>query len=147
MKVILLKDVPKVGKKYDIKNVAEGYALNLLIPKGLAQIATAQAEKNIEMMKSKDMVEKKVQGELLVKNLEVIKTLVLNIKEKANDKGHLFAGITKERLVEEIVKTARLNLDVDSIKLDKLIKEVGEHEVTVEVLGKKAQFRVIVEAL
>jgi large subunit ribosomal protein L9 len=147
MKVILLKDVPKVGKKYDIKNVAEGYALNLLIPKGLAQIATAQAEKNIEVMKQKDMVEKKVQGELLVKNLEVIKTLVLNIKEKANDKGHLFAGITKERLVEEIVKTARLNLDVDSIKLDKPIKEVGEHEVSVEVLGKSAKFKVIVEAL
>lgn len=147
MKVILLKDVPKVGKKYDIKNVAEGYALNLLIPKGLAQIATAQAEKNIEMMKSKDMVEKKVQGELLVKNLEVIKTLVLNIKEKANDKGHLFAGITKERLVEEIVKTARLNLDVDSIKLDKPIKEVGEHKVVVEVLGKKAEFKVIIETL
>jgi large subunit ribosomal protein L9 len=147
MKVILLKDVPKVGKKYDIKNVAEGYALNLLIPKGLAQIATAQAEKNIEVMKQKDMVEKKVQGELLLKNLEVIKTLVLNIKEKANDKGHLFAGITKERLIEEIIKTARLNLDVDSIKLDKPIKEVGEHEVTVEVLGKSAKFKVIVEAL
>jgi large subunit ribosomal protein L9 len=147
MKVILLKDVPKVGKKYDIKNVAEGYALNLLIPKGLAQIATAQAEKNIEVMKQKDMVEKKVQGELLLKNLEVIKTLVLNIKEKANDKGHLFAGITKERLVEEIIKTARLNLDVDSIKLDKPIKEVGEHEVSVEVLGKSAKFKVIVEAL
>lgn len=147
MKVILLKDVPKVGKKYDIKNVAEGYALNLLIPKGLAQIATPQAEKNIESMKSKDMVEKKVQGELLLKNLEVIKTLVLNIKEKANDKGHLFAGITKERLVEEIIKTARLNLDVDSIKLDKPIKEVGEHEVPVEVLGKSAKFKVIIEAL
>ncbi len=147
MKVILLKDVPKVGKKYDIKNVAEGYALNLLIPKGLAQIATAQAEKNIEVMKQKDMVERKVQGELLLKNLEVIKTLVLNIKEKANDKGHLFAGITKERLVEEILKTARLNLDVDSIKLDKPIKEVGEHEVAVEVLGKSAKFKVIVETL
>lgn len=147
MKVILLKDVPKVGKKYDIKNVAEGYALNLLIPKGLAQIATAQTEKNIEVMKQKDMVEKKVQGELLLKNLEVIKTLVLNIKEKANDKGHLFAGITKERLIEEIIKTARLNLDVDSIKLDKPIKEVGEHEVIVEVLGKSAKFKVIVESL
>lgn len=147
MKVILLKDVPKVGKKYDIKNVAEGYALNLLIPKGLAQIATAQSEKNIEVMKQKDMVEKKVQGELLLKNLEVVKTLVLNIKEKANDKGHLFAGITKERLVEEIIKTARLNLDIDSIKLDKPIKEVGEHEVMVEVLGKSAKFKVVIEAL
>ena len=112
MKIILLKDIPKVGRKYDIKNVADGYALNMLIPRGLAQIATPQAEKNIESMKAKDMVEKKVQGELLLKSLDVIKTLVINIKEKANDKGHLFAGITKERLVEEIIKTARLNIDL-----------------------------------
>jgi len=98
MKIILLKDIPKVGRKYDIKNVADGYALNLLIPRGLAQIATPQTEKNIEAMKAKDLVEKKVQGELLVKNLEVLKDLVINMKEKANEKGHLFAGVTKEKL-------------------------------------------------
>lgn len=145
MKIILLKDIPKVGKKYDIKNVADGYALNLLIPRGLAQICTPQAEKNIEAMKSKDLVEKKVQGELLLKNLGVIKSLVLTVKEKANDKGHLFAGITKERLAEEILKTARLNIDPESIKLEKHIKEVGEHKVSVEVMDKKTEFTVVIE--
>ncbi|MCX6701707.1 MAG: 50S ribosomal protein L9 [Candidatus Zambryskibacteria bacterium] len=146
MKIILLKDIPKVGKKYDIKNVADGYALNLLIPRGLAHIATPQTEKNIEAMKSKDLVESKVQGELLLKSLDTIKTLVLNIKEKANEKGHLFAGVTKEKLVEEIIKSARLNIDPESIKLGKPIKEVGEYKIAVEVLGKKAEFTVIVEA-
>jgi len=145
MKIILLKDIPKVGRKYDIKEVSEGYALNLLIPRGLAQIATIKAVKNIETLKSKDLVGRKVQGELLLKNLEVIKTLVLNIKEKANEKGHLFAGITKERLMEEIIKTARLNLDPESIELEKSIKEIGEYKVTVEVMGKKAEFTVVVE--
>ena len=142
MKIILLKDIPKVGKKYDIKDVAEGYALNMLIPRGAAQIATASAVKNVEMLKSQDMVLKKVQGELLVKSLETIKNLTIIIKEKANDKGHLFAGITKERLVEEIMKEARLNVDSDSIKLDKPLKEVGEHVVTIEAGGKKADFKV-----
>ena len=51
MKIILLKDVPKVGRRYDIKDVAEGYALNLLIPRGLAQIASAQAIKKVEDVK------------------------------------------------------------------------------------------------
>lgn len=146
MKIILLKDIPKVGRKFDIKNVADGYALNMLIPRGLAQIATPQAEKNIQAMKAKDLVENKVQGELLLKSLDVIKTLVVNIKGKANDKGHLFAGITKERLVEEILKTSRLNLDVESIVLEKPIKEVGEYKVFVEVMNKKAEFTVVVEA-
>ncbi|MFA5888863.1 MAG: 50S ribosomal protein L9 [Candidatus Paceibacterota bacterium] len=145
MKIILLKDIAKVGRKYDIKNVADGYALNLLIPKGLAQIATPQTEKNIEAMKAKDLVERRVQGELLAKNIEVLKDLVINMKEKANDKGHLFAGVTKEKLAEEILKNARLNIDPESIKLEKPIKEVGEHKVSVEVMGKKAEFKIVIE--
>ena len=146
MKVILLKDVAKIGRKYDIKDVADGYALNMLIPRGMAQIATTQSIKNIEGLKAKDLVEKKIQGELLSKNLETIKTLRLTLKEKTNDKGHLFAGITKERLAEEILKLARLNLEPESIILDKPIKETGEYKVSVEAMGKKAEFTVVVEA-
>ena len=146
MKVILLKDIAKVGRKYDIKDVSDGYALNMLIPRGLAEVATGQAVKNTERYKAKAETEKQIQGELLLKSLDTIKNLTINIKEKANDKGHLFAGITKERLVEEIIKTARLNIDPESIKLDKPIKEVGEHKVTVEAMGKKAEFIVVVES-
>jgi large subunit ribosomal protein L9 len=146
MQVILLKDVPKIGRKYDVKNVADGYAINLLIPKGLAQIASPQAIKNIEGLKAQDMMEKKIQGDLLLKNLATIEGLVLNLKERANEKGHLFAGVTKEMLISEIQKTARLNLDPESIKLSKPIKEVGEHRVTVEAMGKKAEFAVNIQA-
>lgn len=145
MKIILLKDIAKVGRKYDIKNVADGYALNMLIPRGLAQVAMEKDIKNIESLKAKDMAEKQIQGELLLSNLDTIKNLTISIKEKANDKGHLFAGITKERLVEEIIKSARLNIDPESIKLDKPIKEVGEHKVSVEAMGKKVEFSVVVE--
>jgi large subunit ribosomal protein L9 len=146
MKIILLKDVPKVGKKYDVKNVADGYAQNLLIPRGLAQIATADAVKRVELLKANDMTQKKIQDELLVKNLEIIKNLTLNLKERANEKGSLFAGITKEMLVAEILKATRLNLDPESIVLNKPIKEVGEHKVTITASGKKAEFTVIIEA-
>lgn len=145
MKVILLKDIPKTGRKFDIKNVSDGYALNMLIPRGLAQAATPNAIKNIESMKAKNLAEKQIQSELLLKNLDTIKDLTLNIKEKASDKGHLFAGITKERLVKEIMKSTRLNIDPESIKLDKPIKEVGEHKVTVEAMGKRVEFSVVVE--
>ena len=146
MKIILLKDVAKLGRKYDVKDVAEGFALNMLIPRGLAEIATTQGIKKVEAMKSADITDKKIQAELLLKNLEVIKSLTLTMKEKANEKGHLFAGVTKEMLVAEILKVTRLHLDPESIVLEKPIKEVGEHKVRVEVLDKHAEFGVVIEA-
>ena len=147
MKIILLKDVPKVGRKYDIKDVSDGHALNLLIPRGLATGATEQAVKKIELLKANDMTEKRIQGDLLEKNLETIKALTLTLKEKANEKGHLFAGLTKEVIAKEVMKATRLNIDPESIKLDKPIKEIGEHKVALEAGGKKADFTVVIEAI
>ena len=147
MKIILLKDVPKVGRKYDIKNVADGYALNMLIPKGLAITATVEDIKKIEEKKRNFLTEQKIQGELLLKNLEQLKNTEIYLREKSNDKGHLFAGITKEKLIEEIFKITRLNLDPEAIKMEKPIKEIGEHEVVIEAVGEKAKFKVIVESI
>ncbi len=147
MKIILLKDVQKVGKKYDVKDVAEGFALNSLIPRGLAKVATKDAIEKVEQLKANDLTNKKIQEELLLKNLEVIKNLRIELKEKANEKGHLFAGVTKETVYEELKKASKLNLDLDSVKLDKPIKEVGEHKVTVEAMGKKAEFTINIVAI
>lgn len=147
MKVILLKDVAKVGRKYDIKDVAEGYAQNMLLPRGLAKIATKDAIAKVEQLKANDLTNKKIQEELLLKNLEIIKNLKIELKEKANEKGHLFAGVTKETIWKEVTKSTRLTLDIDSIVLNKPLKEVGEHKITVEAMGKKAQFIVKISAI
>lgn len=146
MKIILLKDVQKVGKKFDVKDVADGFATNSLLPKGLAIIATTQAVKKIEEEKSKSVAEKAVQGELLAKSIETLKTLNLTITGKANEKGHLFAGITKEMIAEEIMKTARINIDPESIILEKPIKETGEHTIHVNAGNKKAEFAITIAA-
>lgn len=146
MKIILLKDIPKVGKKYDIKDVAEGYATNMLLPRGLAVIATGPVMAKIQGEKDKADAEKKIQGDLLLKNLETIKGVTLTMKEKANEKGHLFAGVTKEMILEELKKETRLNLDPESIILEKAIKEVGEHKITVSAGGKKVEFTVAIAA-
>ena len=137
MKVILLKDIPKLGKKYDIKNVSDGHAQNFLIPKGLVILATKEAEKKISEQKSHEISEKNIQTELLLKNLETIKGLTIEISGKANDKGHLFAGIGKETLLGEISKQTHFNIDPEMLRLEKPLKEVGEHKVSVEALGKK----------
>lgn len=146
MKVIFLKDVQNVGRKYDIKNVADGYALNMLLPKKLVEIATPQAIKRVEEMKNNDLTQKRIQEELLQKNLETINSITITIKGKANEKGHLFAGITKEVLVAEVQKKSRLNIDPDLVQLPKPIKEVGSHKIVVQAGNKKAELTLVVES-
>ncbi len=80
------------------------------------------------------------------KNLETINSLTITIKGKANEKGHLFAGITKENLVAEILKSSRLNIDPELVQLEKPIKEVGSHKVQIKAGNKKAEFVLVVEA-
>lgn len=147
MKVILLKDVAKLGKKYDVKTVADGYAINRLIPEGHAETATPKALKRVETIKLRDDAERKIKEDLLLKNLEDLKGVVVKISGKANEKGHLFAGIHKEALVPALKEQTRLDITPEYINLEKPIKEVGEHEVTVKVGGKEATFKVVITAL
>lgn len=145
MKVILLKDIPKVGKKFEIKDLSEGHVQNFLIPRGFVTPATPQAVLKIALEKEKVDGEKKIQDELLVKSLDTLKNSVVTILGKANEKGHLFAGINKEMLISEIFKQVHLNLNDDTVVLEKPIKEVGEHKVVIQALGKKVELTVKVE--
>ena len=147
MKIILLHDIPKIGKKYDVKTVSDGHALNLLIPKGLAVVATPPALKNVEKLKAEDAGNKKVQEDLLVMNLKAIDGATLEISEKANEKGHLFASIHKEEIIKKVKEQKHVDLLPDFIVLDKPLKEVGEHAVEVKVKDKKAKFTVVIKAI
>ena len=130
MKVILLKDTPKIGKKFEIKNVSNGYAQNYLIPNKLAEIATKETEARIALAKSlHDEKTKATEAELL-KKLKGIKDAVITIEEKANDKGVLFAGIRGDELVSHIKKELDLDISPEHIVLKEPIKEIGEHILT-----------------
>lgn len=144
MKVILQKDVAKLGRKFDIKDVSSGYAQNLLIPKGLAIIATEDAIKRMEVERARTEGEKRVERDLLAKNIKDLDGVSINIIGKANDKGHLFAGIHKEAIVEELLKQTQLQIDPESISMTQPIKEIGEHTVEVKAGDKKASFKVVV---
>lgn len=146
MKVIFLKDVPKVGKRYETKNIADGYALNLLIPKGLAVAATPDTIKRIETEKARMDGERKVQEELLLENLKGIEGATVTLVERANDKGHLFAGVHKTELIPQIEKQTRIQISPEYIVLDKPIKEVGEYPIEIRVGNKSAKFKLVVTA-
>ncbi|MCX6716278.1 MAG: 50S ribosomal protein L9 [Candidatus Taylorbacteria bacterium] len=146
MKVILLKDVAKLGHKYEVKDVKSGHALNLLIPKGEAIPATRSAMNNLKVQKEKAEGERKVHNDLIVMNLKGLDGYVLNVVGKANDKGHLFAGLHKEAIVAELQKQSELQIDPAFIQLEHPVKEVGEHEIEVKAEGKSVKFKLVVSA-
>jgi len=145
MKIILLKDVAKLGKKFDTKDVSSGFALNSLIPQGLAVSATPEAIKKISVEKKVLDAERKIHLDLLLKNIGDLDGVNIIISAKANNKGHLFAGLHREVIVEEIFKQTKLELDPSFILLDEPLKTVGEHAIQAEGGGKKVKFTVTVE--
>ena len=145
MRIVLLNDVPKVGRRFEVKNVADGYAMNSLIPRGLAKSATKTVLKEIENRKVSDEARKKVRDDLLLKNIKDVENATITISGKASDKGHLFAGIHVEELVSVIKEQTGLGLDVDHIVLKEPIKEVGEHKVVAKVGDMETKFTVKVE--
>ena len=147
MKVILTRDTPNLGNKNDIKEVSSGHATNFLFPNRFAQLATPALIAQAEVQKHREAEQKKIKEDLLLKNLASLAETRIEISGKANTKGHLFAGIHKETLVEELKKQAHLDLHPDFINLKHPLKEVGEHEVEVTAHGKTGKFKVVVSPL
>ncbi|MFH1201010.1 MAG: 50S ribosomal protein L9 [bacterium] len=154
MKVIFLQDVPRVGKKYDIKEVNDGYAMNFLLPRKLAEMATPKAITLLEMCQKEIVIEREVQESLLLKNLEEIKDKTIIIKAKADEKGHLFSGIKSKEIVEEMKTQHHADIAEEFIVLEKPIKEIGEFEIPIEIkttagggASKKSSFKLIVEKI
>ncbi|MFH1188030.1 MAG: 50S ribosomal protein L9 [bacterium] len=132
MKVVYIKNISKTISAGDIKEVADGYAQNFLLPKGLALPAT---EENINKVKSgkkrkeKESVLSLVKTEKLAKQLD---GLEINFKENANEKGTLFAAISEKELCRGLEKM-NIKVNPKNLKLKQHIKEIGQHEVVVEL--------------
>ncbi len=146
MKVILLKDVKKVGKKFEVLEVSNGYALNMLIPNKMAETATPSTLARLNNIKARIDGEKKINEDLLMKNLKQIEGKTITLSETANEKGHLFKGIHQDELVAEIKKQTELDMAPEYIQLEKPLKEVGEHEIEIKVQDKSVKFKVVIEA-
>lgn len=146
MKIIFLKDVPRIGRKYEVKEVADGYGRHLLSSK-CAEIATKDSMARVEKKMLVDAAQKKVHEDLLLKNLEALNGTTVTLSRKSNAKGHLFASIHKAEILEELKRVTRLDMHPDYVVLEKPIKELGMHEVPVTIGKHKASFKVVVEAL
>lgn len=130
MKVVLLKDVRKIGRMYEIKEVADGYAINFLIPKNLAKKATKEtvewaiAQQRINEEKAKNSLEK------IAKISSQIDGLEIEIKVKIGDKGQLFEKINSAKISARLQEMG-FEIKKHQVVLEQDIKEVGEYEVKI----------------
>ena len=146
MKIIFLKDVPRIGKKYEVKEVADGYGRHLVTQK-IAEVATSESIARLEKKMSVDATLKRVHTELLMKNLEALNGATITIYGKANPQEHLFAKMHKEEILAGLKEQTGLDMNPDYIILEKPIKELGSYDIPVVIEKHRAVFTVIVEAI
>jgi large subunit ribosomal protein L9 len=131
MRVILLEDIKDIGKKFEIKDVKDGYARNFLIPKGLVKIADKKGLEWLETEKEKQ--EKKAEEEL--KGYQVIASQVdgleVIIPVKIGDQGQMFEKIDPQDIAEKL-KEMGFSVDKQKIDLAEPIEELGEFPVKIK---------------
>jgi large subunit ribosomal protein L9 len=145
MKVLMLKSVARVGQEGHIVDVADGFALNSLIPSGKAVQATAEKVQQHE-------VQQKVLSEQRQKHEAALKALVQSLENaevslvaRTTDKGGLFKSVTTADVAKAIYEQKSVSIPVEAIQLAKPIKEAGEHVIMIKAAGAAASIRFVVK--
>lgn len=147
MLVILNKDVKGTGKAGDVVKVNDGFARNMLIPKGLATEATAGNVRQLEKKKAIEAEKKAEEKAAALQLAEKIKTIAVVIKTKAGDNGKIFGSITSKDIAEELKKQHSIDVDKKKIQLSSPIKNTGEISVEIKLYSEvTATLKVVVEA-
>ncbi len=152
MKVILIQDIPGVGKKWDVKKIKGGYARNYLLPANLAVLATPKTIKDAELKKGQEAQKKAIQENLLEKSLDSLKDFVLVIERKTNEKGHLYDAVDVKEIAKLLTEkfppkadqpsTEKSEISPENIKIEKPIKETGKYEIAVAKGDRQVSFEI-----
>jgi large subunit ribosomal protein L9 len=146
MKVILLRDIARLGQRGDIKEVAEGYAMNVLIKKGDAVHATPGELAKWKSKQDAKVHQKEVASSAFVRLVDALRqTPVVITGKKADQKGQLFASIKESDIADAIYKTTNLSVDPRQIILPIHIKSLGKHEAALKQGERKERFEVEVK--
>ena len=143
MRVILLQDIKNLGRKYEVKNVADGYARNFLIPQKIVEPATSE---NVGKLETKQAI--------LAKELEKLKTKLEQVKQsgpiifkvRTGERGEVFSSVTdseiKEKLIGEYPELKDAPFKIGTVHL----RELGEHQIEIDLgQGIKTEITILVE--
>jgi large subunit ribosomal protein L9 len=148
LEVLLLKDIKRLGKAGEVRKVADGYARNYLIPRGLAVLASPGAIRRTEVQKAiEEQREERIRtdGSALAEHLTGIN---LTFKVKASEKGRLYGSVTAADIAAEIEKQTGHPIDKRKVELEEPIHLLGTHKVPVRLMPNLVpEITVVVEPL
>lgn len=133
MKVVLLQDVKGLGNKGDIKEVADGYARNFLLPRKLAREATREALNQLrqqEEMRRRKAEQERDQARQLAERLS---GQVVVIRARAGEQGRLFGSVTSQHITEAIARTYGVDIDRRRVELGEPLRQLGTYAVTLRL--------------
>ncbi len=132
MKVILLQDVKKLGKKGDVIEASDGYARNFLFPRKLAEQATDNAMHIVNTKKENERKKKLAEVEAAQKLAAELKGQEVTIDAKSGDNGRLFGAITNKDIAEVINNKFNLSIDKKKIVME-TIKVAGTYNIEIKL--------------
>ena len=132
MKVLLIKDVYKLGRAGDLKRVADGYGRNFLLPQGLAILATPGALKRVDFIRTKATEQRAVINKEMGSIAEQLLKIPLVFGARAGETGKLYGSITSQDVVDEIEKQSGITIKRQLVDMQPL-RTLGEHTIQVRL--------------
>ena len=129
MQIILLQDVPNLGKKGEIKSASDGYARNFLFPQKLAIVASNQAVAKLEAAQAREQNQKSAQKEKTEKSLQSLNQKKITLKAKASAKGTLFKAIKESDIIKAIQSQLKIDPEGLTLTVKEPLKTLGEKKI------------------
>lgn len=145
MKVILLQDVAKIGRRFDITDVPDGYALNRLIPKGMAQAATTENIKQAQARATKTQADRDADQAVFADTVKALTDKTVSIAVEANEEGRMFQALKVDAVVEAANAENGVALQESHVVIKTPIKEVGTH--TIELVSGDVHGKLLIEVV
>lgn len=146
MKVILKKDVIKLGITGEIYDVKKGYAKNFLLPRGLAIIATPKAISKIQKNQKQIEKRKAEEAKKAKEKLQEITGVLIKLKVPVGEKQQMFAAIREQDIAKALKEQKKIDINPDFINLTTPIKELGEYDIDIDFgEGLNTMFKLIIQ--
>ena len=133
MKVVFLQDVPNVARAGDVKDVADGYSRNYLIPRKLAVVATSAELNRLESQRKAEVRRQARTEQDAEAFAKVLQDTTVVLKRRAGTKDKLYGSVTSADIAKEIKKLTKQDIDKRKIELEEPIRELGSHQVSIKL--------------